>query len=216
MTTFLDLKNTVYTAIARDSTDTAAALVVPKAINYAYDAAARLFKPPELEDEHEAVVLAGTDYKDFVLYRFSEITSVRDSTNSRPLYFIPLEVFDIIIPTLTVVRYYTVHGTRLRFNTSLGAAYTIAITYSRIPTELTNDANSLEFEGHTGFIVSLASAMALAVFEEGDSADMWTRMGEVFSLGNLKSARAREMMIGQPAIHEVGITGALAGITGSK
>lgn len=210
MTTYLEFKNFVYTNIARDSSDTLAALVVPKAVNYAIDIAAILFKPPELSTSANLTLTAGTTYIT-VTQKFIDIITAYNTSDSNKLWFIPYELFNSLKPSTTSIKYFSLFGTRLYVNTSSLADKTITIYYVAHPTELSADDDEIEFTQHDAFIISIATALCFAVLEEGDSADIWARVGDAFGAGAIKSAQLKEVVSGSVTSLEATLTGALAG-----
>jgi hypothetical protein len=213
MTTFLEFKNLIYTNLGgRDSGDVSAALIVPQAINHAIDSAAMLFKPPELYTSTSAVIPSGNDYCTLTS-GFIDVIRVYNETGSNELHFVPRENFKILIPTLTTVKFYTLYGQKLTVNKAVAVDTTLEVNYIAYPTALSADADVLSFAHHDPYIIALASALCFAAFEEGDSAEIWARVGESVGVGLAKSAQVKEVVAGKPAYLESTITGPLAGST---
>lgn len=210
MTTFAVLKNTVYENIGRPSSDVSAALVVPKAVNYAIDLAAILFKPPELSSTVNLTLNAGSTTTTMTS-KFIDIITAKITTDTGRLWYIPFELFDFLLPSITTIKFYTIFGDVIHVNTSSLSTKTIQVSYIAHPAELTSDAQELEFTQHDAFIISAATAFCWAVFEESDAVEMWAKMGEIYGLGLLKSAMAKEVVSGAVASLEATITGALSG-----
>lgn len=212
MTTFAVFKSVVYTNIGRDSSDVTAALVVPKAVNYAVDLAAVLFKPVELSTTADLTLNAGNTSVQMTS-KFIDIIVAKITTDTGRLWFIPFELFDFLLPSISTIKYFTILGDYIYVNTSSGSTKTIRVTYTAHPAELTSESSEPEFTQHDAFIIAAATAFCFAVLEEADSADMWSKIGEMYGIGLLKSAMAKEIVSGALTSLESTITGAL---TGSK
>jgi len=215
MTTFLEFKNLIYTNIGRDSTDSAMALVVPVAINYALKTAAALFKPPEMFTETDQVVTNGTNSHTFTS-SFIDLISIYNVTGSNELGFIAYENFRVLVPTTTDVKYYTVFGRYIILNTTVSADTTLRIGYIAYPDDLENDDDEPSFDEHDSYIVSVATAICWAVLEEGDSVQVWESVASALGLPMLKASQAKEVFSGKMAFLESAVTGTLTGSQGGQ
>ena len=209
MTIFSAYKDMVYTAIARDENDAAALLVVPEAINYALDVAAILFKPLELFASEDVALTAGNTTVEFTT-PFIDIVNIKDSTNNVILRFIPYESFDLLKPTLTTIKYYSLFGTSIHVNASVASDTTIAVEHIAYPATLSDDNDEPEFSDHDAFIISTATAFCFAVFEESEAVNIWGSVGEAFGGALVKAAQARELIGGRQTSAESAITGVLS------
>lgn len=208
MTTFLEFKNLVYTNIARDANDAAAALIVPKAVNHALSAAAILFKPPELHTYADITLLSGTDNIEFTT-QYIDILEVQNTTTGIVLRYLQYESFHLIKPTLTTIKYYSIFGNNIYANVTLASDTALRVFYIGYPAELTADDQSPEFSQHDSFIIATASAIAFASFEEGDAVNMWAGVGSALGESLLQAAQAREIVAGKPIYQEAPMTGSL-------
>jgi len=211
MTTFAELKDLVYKNIGRDSTDSLASAVVPAAINYAIKAASVLFKPPELYATENVVISNGTSSKEFTT-EYIDILTLYNVTDSANMYFVPYELFYVIIPTHPTAKYYTFLGDLIIVNLNVTADTTVRVAYVGYPTELSDEADEVEFDQHDAYIVSAATAIAFAAMEENETVDMWAKVAEAMGLGNLKAAQAREFMANKLTYLESAVTGSLTGV----
>jgi len=212
MTTFGSIKTLVHTGLARDTTDPAALLVVPAAINWAIQAAAILFKPKELATSDDVTVLAGKTLVEFD-YNFIDIQSVVPVLSvGKDLHFIPYESFRTLVPWVTSdPEYYTMFGKFIVINAIAGSNIALRVFWLQLPDDLDDDEDDLPFVGQDGFIVSLASALAFAMFEEGETVDVWTKMSEILGMPLIQRTKMPEVMQGIPASLEAKLSGTLAG-----
>jgi hypothetical protein len=211
MATFLELKNFVYTSIGRDSTDVAAVLVVPMAINYAVEAIANVMKPPELSYTSTVVITSGSNSYYMSGVDFIDIISVYNSTDAIELSYIPFENWNILVPVVTTTKYYTMFGDNLYVNQLVTNDTTLLINHLKYPTAMVADDSTPSFEHHDAYIISIAAAICFAVFEEGDAVDVWSKVGDGLGMSMLKAAQMREVVAGKAALLESTITGAIAG-----
>ena len=206
MASFTELKTLIYTGLARDDTDPAAVRIVPYALNWAIKVAGILFKPVELATVSSLTILAGTSYKAFDT-NFIDIQSVVNPATWKDLHFVPYESFRIIAPTSTTNPiYYTLFGNIIIVSGVVASNLLLNIYWLKLPSE-----EMIEFTGYDGFIVSLASAIAFAMFEEGETVDMWTKMSEILGMSAMQRTKMQEVMQGIPASLEAQLTGTLAG-----
>jgi len=213
MTTFLAFKNLVYTNLARDENDPAAVLLVPQAINYALQAAGVMFKPPELFTSADAIVTSGATSVEFTP-AYIDILEVQNSTTSIVLRYLQYEGFDLIKPTLTIIKYYTIFGNTLHVNASVTGDSTLKVMYVAYPATLTADDDEPEFDQHDSFIVSMASALCFASSEETDAVNMWAGVGSALGESLLQAAQQREIVAGKPIYTEASMTGSLKSLGG--
>lgn len=211
MTTYATFKEIIYTNIARDSSDAAAVLLVPKAINYAIDAAAILFKPPELYTTYSMTVTAGESSKQFTT-KFIDLIDIYNVTDSSQMLFIPYEALRLVVPTSTKLKYYSMFGDWIYFNAAPTGDTSLRLGYIEYPTELSADADEPVFSRYDAYIVSMATAFCWAAFEEGDAIEVWGKVGEALGMSLMKAAQAREVVAGKPILLESTTTGALAGV----
>ena len=213
MTTFLEFKNLIYTNLARDANDAAAVLVVPKAINHALSAAAVMFKPPELYTSADVVLLSGTTSIEFGT-AYIDILEVQNSTTDIILRYLQYESFHLIKPTLTTIKYYSIFGNDIYTNISIVGDTTLKVMYLAYPAELSADDSSPEFSQHDSFIVSMASAICWATFEETDAVNMWASVSTALGESLIQAAQAREIVAGKPIYTEAAMTGSLKSLGG--
>lgn len=211
MTTFLTLKNLVYKSLGRDDNDEATVLIVPAVINYAITAVALIFKPPELISSNPVVISAGSKSVSLSSLDFIDLTKVYNETDSRELFFVPFENWDIIVPSgLTVVKFYSINGETLFVKGTPAADKTLTVYCIDYPTELTADDQPVDFEHYDSYIMAVASAIAFAAFEEGETVDVWAKVVEALGMSFLKGSAMREVIAGKQISLESTITGALA------
>jgi hypothetical protein len=211
MATFIQLKNFVYTSIGRDATDAAAVLVVPMAINYAVEAIANVLKPPELNYVSTVIITSGNNSYSLANVDFIDIISVYNSTDSIELNYIPYENWNILVPVVAATKYYTIFGDNLYVNRLVPDDVTLLISHLKYPTAMVGDASTPSFDHHDAYIISIAAVICFAVFEEGESVDLWSKVGEGLGLSVLKAAQMREVVSGKAALLESTITGTISG-----
>lgn len=184
--------------------------VVDAAVNWAALAAALIFDPPELHAEADVTLTGGSSSIDLdtVLTRYLDLIAVKNKTTGLPLYFIPFEVWFVALPsTVSGVRFYTLHGSVMHVYAAPSANQTFTVHYRRYPRELVNPTDALEFELHDGFIVSVASGVAWAAFEEGEAAGVWEKVAQFFTTPLVLGAQARALVAGRTVLLEQAIKG---------
>lgn len=213
--TLLTLKNLVYTNLGRDSSDSAAALIVPATINYAISAIAAIFKPAELHTNNNISITPGNPSVSISSIDYLDIIRVYNSTDSIEMLFIPFELWEILVPTQTVVKYYSLFGDTLYVKMTPTGDKTFILYYLKHPTTLSNDTDTVDFDHFDSYIVAIASAITFAAFEEGDTVDIWAKVAEVLNIPFLKASQMREIVAGKTALLESTISGALSSVAGA-
>lgn len=215
-----DFRTLVYDNLARS--DTVAIRSVDEAINAAAILAAVLFDPPELRTNVEVALAPGGTSQSLASASFTNpmaITSIYNVTDSEPLWFIPIELWDIIIPTsLTTLKFFSVEGLTIWFKAAPSVATTLKYRYRRYPTWLTNVGDMLDFYYHDEWITATASGLAMATFEEDAMATMWGSVSSTIGTYLLAAANTRGMVQGQktsliqhPVVSTIGTTAAKGG-----
>lgn len=181
----------------RDDAD--ALLVTDAAINYAALLAALVFEPPELRTSGDLTVAGGSDSVSFgSLTNLLDILTVYNTTDNNPMWFIPHELWQVIVPSsIGSTKYYSVFGETIYVKDAPSVNKTLKVYYSTYPAKLVNSTDVLEFDYHDSYIVSTASAIVLAAFEEGESAGIWQKVAEAVGVPLMLGARARQVIAGQ-------------------
>jgi hypothetical protein len=198
MTTFLDLKNLVFKSLGHiEGDDDVLTAMVPAAINYAQLAVALIFKPPELFAENNLTISSGSPKVSLGSLDFIDVIKVRNVTDSRDLHYIPFENWEILVPTLTVVKFYSMFGEWLYVKKTPTVDTVITIYQLTYPTELTANGQELDFPHYDGNIVAAACAICFAAIEEGESVDVWGKVTEALGMPALKGSQMREVIAGR-------------------
>ena len=115
---------------------------------------------------------------------------------------------------MTVIKYYSIFGNAIYLNTSVGNDSTLKVMYLAYPATLSADSDEPEFDHHDSFIVSMATALCFASFEESDAVNMWAGVGSALGESLIQAAQAREIVAGKPVYTEAAMTGSLKSLGG--
>lgn len=212
MTTFLDLKNLVFKNLGHEEgDDDVLTAMVPAAINYAQVAVALIFKPPELFGDSNLTISGSSPRVSLGTLDFIDIIKVYNITDSRELHYIPFESWEILVPTLSIVKFYSIFGEWLYVKKTPTVDTIITLYRLDYPTELTANSQELDFPHYDGNIVAAACAICFAALEEGESVDVWGKVTDALGMPSLKGSQMREVIAGRQASLEATISGALAG-----
>lgn len=212
MTTFSVIKNLVYKSLGHDEgDDDVLTIMVPAAINYAQVAVALIFKPPELNSSNDVIVSAGAKSVSIGALNFIDVIKIYNLTDSKDLHYVPFESWEILVPTLTTIKFYTIFGEYIYVKGSPAGDTTLTIYQLVYPTELTTADQELDFPHYDSYIIAVACAICFAALEEGESVDVWAKVTEALGMPFLKGSQMREVIAGRQASLEATISGALAG-----
>jgi len=184
--------------------DTDALLVTDAAINYAATLAALVFEPYELKAANSLVIPGSSSSVSFSsLTNLLDILAIYNQTDSNLMWFVPYELWEVIVPSsVGSTKYFSVFGGSVYVKDTPSGNKTLTVSYSKYPTKLVNATDSLEFTQHDSYIVSTASAIVFAAFEEAETAQMWQAVANAISVPLTLGARARHVIAGQKAILE--------------
>jgi hypothetical protein len=153
----------------------------------------------EIDDDGDLMPIAG----ETLSTRLLDLIKVYNKTSGFKLNFIPYEQWDVLIPSsLTVIKYWTLFGNTLRINYTPTSNLTLTISYTIYPEVLTDDSEVLPFNYHDSYIVSAATGIAFAMFEETDSSSMWSTIAGFVGEPKALGARARAIIEGQKVLLE--------------
>ena len=198
MSTYADLKAQVLSAIGRD--DSVAEAYAEKGLNYGVLSAAILFSPPELDIKTDGAITAGNAsavIDSDVLLR--EIQTLYNSTDSKKIWLMPKDKFDILTGGLTgPIEFATRHGMTIFFSPTAEHYTEIKVLYSSYPASVTNMAEDLPFINYDSFIVSEATTFSFSCLEEEESAKSFegiaTRLLQVHTLDKQKREQLEEAL----------------------
>jgi hypothetical protein len=194
MKTLSDLATTVCTNVGRDYA-APFSNVVNEALNYAAVMAVIMFEPEELKTRAHTVQLsAGLDSISLVSGTFTNmlsITSVYNITDAKPIWFVPFELWDIIVPsTLTPLKFFTTFGTTAYFKTLQATNKFLDIYYTQYPPPMSAAADPLGFLWHEDYVVSIATGLVFTSLEETESAGNWDKVQNtvtsIMALGGMR------------------------------
>ncbi len=198
MTTLATLRELVRINIGgREDADAVA--IMNAAINYATLLASIVFEPPELRTYTTTQLGAGSSTISFsVLTRPLDLISLYNETDDKLMGFIPFEIFSLVVPAAApAASFYTVFGESILVKSTPSVNKSIKIYYSQYPQELIEDTDELDFEHHDSYIVSVASGICMAAFEEVESAQMWQNVAQYVTTPFVLGARARSLIAGR-------------------
>jgi len=206
------LRNLIQVNIGnRDDTD--AILVMNAAINYSALLAALVFDPPELKKSATSTLAIGQDSLGLTsLTNLLDVITLYNVTDSFTMWFFPFEQWHTIVPsTVGLTKYYTIYGETLYFRDVPTADKVLRMFHSNYPSALVNLGDTLSFDHHDSYIISLASAICFAAFEEAEGASMWKDIASAAGSSLMLGARARQVIAGREALLENAITQAQGG-----
>ena len=192
MTTLEDFQNLIIKGLGgRD--DAIAIAVINASVNYAATMAALLFKPSELEKQGDLTITGGSNYiTTSTLVNYLEAKLVYNTTDANKMWLIPWESWYIFLPTTVgKVKYFSIFGDRLYVKDTPVVNKILAISYLTYPTKLINASDTLEFNYHDSYIISVALAICWAFFEEGESAATMQKIAEAAGASLALSSTSR-------------------------
>jgi hypothetical protein len=199
MSTLSELQALVFTALGRDDADTV--LLVTAALNYATVLAALSFEPIELTDS-DTIQIAGSSNSASLsgVAGLLDLRTVYNSSDSKNMWFIPWEFWYPLFPTsIGAVRYYSLFGQTLYVKDTPSGNKNLLIHFTIYPTVMVNPSDPVGFDNHDSYIVSVATGLVWAFFEEIESAGTLQKVVELVSAPLSIGARARGIITGQKA-----------------
>lgn len=183
MSTFLQIKTSVYANIARVDEEAEAKIFVEDGINAAQVLASLVFRPPELQKTTNIIIAEGEESTSLAtLTRCFAIYKIFNITSNKGVHFIPYDRWHDILPSSVSTTAYIEYATRWANTLYLWPAPTAANTlrfhYFTLPAKLTADNDKLEVLNHDSWIISMASSYAFTCMEEKESADAWATIGQ--------------------------------------
>lgn len=153
----------------------------------------------EYDTNYDIMPLLG----DFSFLNVLDIIKVYNKTNSRKVNFVPYEQWDIIVPSsASAVAYWTLFGTNLMVKSVPTRNTTLTVGYTFYPTKLIDDNQELEFDHYDAYVVSIATSIAFAAFEESEAANLWNSIAGFVAAPMTMGVKARSIIEGQKVILE--------------
>jgi len=168
-----------------------------EAINQAIILGALMFDPPELQVKYDHTLPGSEDSFSLAAAPFNgQILIIRhmwDADNGRRLWYVPFDRWDLIVPTVDHIKFYTLHGMTVYLNTSIVPSLNLYVKATKYPTPFVDDVTDCEYDFHDEFIVSTATGLVFAKEEEKDTVDMWSKIqGAVAGALGVGAIRRRE------------------------
>jgi len=135
--------------------------------------------------------------------KLMDVVTATNETDDIEMGFLKLEDLDRIVPSGSIVRFYSRDGDAILVRPTPTKETTVLLRYSTYPSRLTLDAETLPYEGHDGLTASIATTIAWASFEEVDSSTLWAKISEILMLPSTEAMRARQQVAGVPIMKEV-------------
>ena len=151
-----------------------------EAANYASILGVLLFSPSELHLEGTIALTTGSSSVTLTtLTRLLAIHTIWNATISSPLLYIPVDLWQIIVPTsLSEPKFYTRRGNMLLVKAAPSTNHSLQIIHSAYPPVMANSSDPLGFEQHDSFVISVATGLTFAAFEEGETVEIWAKVAE--------------------------------------
>lgn len=171
-----EFRDIILPAIGDDSPEMI--VLANDAINQAILMGALLYDPPELQVKYDYTLpsaettlsLASSPFNGEVLV----VRSIQDVDNLRRIWYIDPDRWDVVVPSLLTIRFFTLHGTTVYFNTSLVTSLDLEVKATKHPAPLTDDTTDCQYNYHDDFILSTATNLVFAMMEEKETVEMWT------------------------------------------
>lgn len=195
MTTLLELLTEGYGHMGRS--DTTVKTMLTRGINAGLIATVILHEPPEARANSNLTAVAAGTAIDISsgLTRYLRVEEVYNSTQSQkvwPLNFHQLEAFPM--PTGTGVLYYALYGDEMYYKPYPSSNETLKTHYLQYPTRLTDDGDTVPYDFYQDFVLGFASMFAFACIEEGESVQIWERIGQNLGIPFSILARVRGIL----------------------
>lgn len=199
MSTLTDLQTIVFKALGRSDTDTTT--LTTAALNYAAVLAALTFEPPELTGNTTVQVTGASNYVSISsVTNLLDLRSVYNSTDSKNMWFIPWDLWYAFFPTTVgSTKYYSLFGQLIYVRDTPVVNKDLLIHYTKYPTTMVSASDELGFDHHDSYIVSVATGIVWAFYEESESAGTMGKMAEFVSQPLSLGARARGILAGEKA-----------------
>ena len=196
---FQDMKSSIYKRLGKDSSDSVAVAVAEESINTAVLIAALNFQPKELQASTSLTLLPASQTMSVSALQIMDIIRLYNTSDSREMYFVPFELWETLVPSTSIVKYFSVFGTNLYIKTTSSVDKLFSLYYLSYPAALSQPGDSPAFSDYDYYILSIATAISFAAFEETDSANLWGSiqgiLGESYKLGQ----GAKEVISGRLA-----------------
>lgn len=209
--TLSELRTTVLRSLARN--DSVAVAVANAAINYALIIASLTFMPQEMYKVQDITVTGGNNYIDLsatnddegniISANLLDVIKLYDADNSYKLHFVPYEHWDVYVPAaLDYTKYWTLFNHTIYLKDTPDSNLDVELSYSIYPLKLTENDDELPFDNHDAYIVSSATGIAFAVFEENEAASMWAQIANSVGEPLVFGAKAKSIIEGQRLLIE--------------
>lgn len=153
----------------------------------------------EIDDNGDLMPIDGETLSTHCL----DIIKIYNDTDSFKVDFVPYEQWDYVVPSsLTDTRYWTIFGNTLFFKSTPTANTSMTFSYRTYPVTLENDGDAIPFDHFDSYLISSATGITMAAFEETDSAALWSKVAAIVGEPLAVSPRARAIVEGQKVMLE--------------
>ena len=177
---FGEMKDMVLRSVAREG-DSVAISLTERALNFASALGAAMFEPPELKVNASFDLASGVGSKS--LADFANLLEVRlllNNTSDWEMRHFPFEFRKSLLPTsLSSVKYYSIFGDTLYVDATPSVLTSFSLFYSKYPTDMSGSSDTPGYSHHDPCIVSVATAIVWACFEEGEAANLWKLVSDL-------------------------------------
>jgi len=213
MSTLGEIRTLILNAVARD--DTVAVAIANAAINYATTLASLSFEPAEMfmvsevtltGDSNSLSISSLSSEAPIMADRLLNIVKIHNDTNGYKLSFIPYEMWDSIIPSgLEVTKFWSIFGQTLYFKAAPSSSNTLTISHSIFPAQMVNATDEIPFGYYDAYILSTATGICWAAFEESESSEMWNKISNIVGSSYSLGTRAQAIIEGRRTLLESAI-----------
>ena len=175
LSTFL---SEIYQSLGNNSS-AEAAVAATRGVNFGQLIAALTYLPPELEKSQTLTVqISGVSASLSGLTLLHTLGFIQNSTSGDPVYLMPKDKFFILVPTGSGDVKYAFRNDQTLYVLPTPIRINNLLTFYRVyPTVLIAPADLLTVLNYDPFILSIATSYAQAYLEEGESSDLWAKIG---------------------------------------
>lgn len=199
-----DIK-TILRASLGGRSDADAETIYLYAINLAIQAIALRYDVPEAYQAANITFNANVNEANLTSsWAVNDVIKARNLTNGIDMHFVPIEQLDLVTPTTGYPRFYSRIGNSLLIRPTPANGTTIKVRSTKYFTRLTDNSNDIPIEYYESQLVAIATAVAWAAFEEGESATLWAQIADILNISYEEMTRMKKLIEGVPVLKEHG------------
>ncbi len=198
MTSFLELKNEVCSSIGRPG-DPDALSWAGRAVNAGVTLVGLIYEPEELRQIGSLSPLNGVERITLnTLTRPLRIEDVYNETEGVKVW--PIEYRSrnsLPLPSSGPVLFFALYSSWMYFNPIPSSNLTLRISYLQYAARLVNNTDLYPYARYEDFVLTFANALAFAFLEEGESSDVWMKVGQNLGLSEAQITQTQRVLRGE-------------------